>query len=546
MKAVCRSLVLALVLVAALAPTASSQGLLPQLPTSAPGAGPAAAPASARADAYGRQTPAGTVMGFLSAATGGDWARTVKYLDTSVSEPNAEQLARELKVLLDRGLTADLLSLVSRTPEGERGERVGKDHELVGSIDTQTGKLDILLVRVQYDDQPPYWLFAPETLRGVAAAYEEYEPSFIEAWLPKSLVQGYGERYRLWSWVVMAAAGVAGLILAALLSRLLRLVVFLALGRAPAGFSFASVKGLLRPAYWLIFSATLQVMSGYLLTLRQRYLGGRLATLLVITSAIWLGVTFLATTIGRWVGTLERRGTTERIALVRLTGRLLQTAAVVVGVLILLGAIGLNLTPVLAGLGVGGIAVALASQKTLENLFGGMMVIGDSPIRIGNFCRVGTMTGTVEDIGLRSTRIRTLARTIISIPNADLASQSIENFATRDKLLFNPVFSLRYETTAAQLRGVLAEFRALLDRHQRIESSSVRVRLLRFAPSGLEVEIFAYVTVTDYDEFLAVQEDLLLRLMDAIEASGTALAFPSQTLYVTRDQRVDREKPGKP
>ena len=175
-----------------------------------------------------------------------------------------------------------------------------------------------------------------------------------------------------------------------------------------------------------------------------------------------------------------------------------------------------------------------------------MMVIGDSPIRIGNFCRVGTMTGTVEDIGLRSTRIRTPARTIISIPNADLASQSIENFAARDKLLFNPVFPLRYETTAEQLRSVLAEFRALLSRHQRVESSTVRVRLLRFAPTGLEVEIFAYVTVTDYDEFLAVQEDLLLRLMDQIEASGTALAFPSQTMYFARDRGIDREKPGKP
>ena len=538
MRPVTSSVIVALALVAALAPTAWSQGLLPQLPTSAP----ATAPASGAADPYGRQTPAGTVMGFLSAATGGDWARAAKYLDTRLSEPGAEQLARELKVLLDRGLTAELLSLVSRKPEGEQDERVGKDHELVGSIDTQSGKLDILLVRVHYGGQPPFWLFAPETLRTVAAAYQEYEPSFIEAWLPKSLVQGYGERYRLWSWIVMAAAGLAALVIAALLARLLRLIVYLALRRAPAGLSFASVQGLLRPAHWLILGATLQVMSEYLLTLRQRYVGGRLATLLVITSATWLGVTVLAATIGRWVRTLERRGTTERVALVRLTGRLLQTAAVVAGVLILLGAIGINLTPVLAGLGVGGIAVALASQKTLENLFGGMMVIGDSPIRIGNFCRVGTMTGTVEDIGLRSTRIRTLARTIISIPNADLASQSIENFASRDKIIFNPVIGLRYETTAEQLRFVLAEMRDLLYRHAQVEAASARVRLARFGSSSLDVEIFAYVTVTDYDAFLAIQEDLLLRLMDVIAAAGTALAIPSQTMYFTRDQGVDREK----
>ena len=190
--------------------------------------------------------------------------------------------------------------------------------------------------------------------------------------------------------------------------------------------------------------------------------------------------------------------------------------------------------------------MALASQKTLENLFGGMMVIGDSPIRIGNFCRVGTMTGTVEDIGLRSTRIRTFARTVISIPNADLASQSIENFAARDKILFNPVFALRYETTADQLRFVLAEIRALLYRHQQVETSSARVRLLRFAASGLEVEIFAYVTVTDYDEFLAIQEDLLLRLMDDRSGRhGAGLPVADDVLHAGRGNRPGEGGPGR-
>ncbi len=529
--------VVALALVATLAPAARSQGLLPQLPTSTP----APASASAPADPYGRQTPAGTVMGFLSAATGGDWSRAAKYLDTRVSQANAEELARELKVLLDRGLTADL-SRLSRRPEGEQDERVGKDHELVGSIATESGRLEVLLLRVHYGDAPPYWLFAPETLADVPAAYREYAPSFVEAWLPKSFVQGYGERYRLWSWIVMAVAGLAAFLIAALLERLLRLIVYLALRRSPAGISFSTVKGLLRPAYWLILGVTLQSMAAYLLTVRQRYTGGRLATLLVISAATWLGVTLVATTIGRWVRKFERRGATERIALMRLSGRLLQTAAVVVGALILLGAVGINLTPVLAGLGVGGIAVALASQKTLENLFGGMMVIGDSPIRIGNFCRVGTTLGTVEDIGLRSTRIRTLGRTLISIPNAELASQSIENYAARDKIVFNPVIGLRYETTAEQLRFVLAQMRTLLYGHPHIETDSARVRLLRFGSSSLDVEIFAYVTVTDYNQFMAIQEDLLLRLMELVEAAGTGFAFPSQTTYIARDGGLDAEK----
>ena len=533
-----RSAVAALALVAAFASVAPAQGLLSQIKQAA---APAPSAPAVPADPYGRQTPAGTVMGFLAAGSHGDWVRAAHYLDTKQPEARAEELARELKVLLDRGLSIDLNRL-SHKPEGEQDERVPRDHELIGSIDTETGRLDILLVRVHYGGQAPYWLFSAGTLRAVPSAYQDYKPSFIEAFLPAAIVRGYGEQYRLWSWAVMFVLGVLAFVVALALARLGTLLVRLVLKRLPGGWGTTSVRPLLAPMRWLIFGLTLRVMSDDLLTLRQRYLGGRAATLLVVASAAWLGVTVVAASIGRWARALEYRGTTERIALVRLGGRLLQAVAIVVGILAVLRAIGINLTPVLAGLGVGGIAVALASQKTLENLFGGMMVIGDSPIRVGNFCRVGTLMGTVEDIGLRSTRIRTLGRTMVSIPNAELASQSIENFALRDKLLFNPVLSVRYETTAEQLRYVLAEIRALLYRHERIETASARVRFVRCGQSGLDLEIFAYVSVADYDQFLAIQEDLLLRLMDIVEAAGTGLAFPSQTLYLAKDGGTDADK----
>ena len=275
-------------------------------------------------------------MGFLSAATGGDWSRAAKYLDTRVSQPSAEELARELKVLLDRGLTVDL-SRLSRKPEGNRTSGSARTTNWSARSTPSPGRLDILLVRVRYGDEPPYWLFAPETLRDVPAAYQEYEPSFIEAWLPKSFVQGYGERYRLWSWIVMAVAGLVAFVIAALLWRLLASSCASRPAARPTALAPSHVRTLLRPAYWLFLGMTLEALSGYLLTVRQRYIGGRLATLLVITSATWLGVSAVATTIGRCVRSLEHRGATERIALMRLSGRLLQAAAVVVGVLICSG-----------------------------------------------------------------------------------------------------------------------------------------------------------------------------------------------------------------
>jgi MscS family membrane protein len=210
--------------------------------------------------------------------------------------------------------------------------------------------------------------------------------------------------------------------------------------------------------------------------------------------------------------------------------------------LVLLRLSGFELTAVLTGLGLGGVAIAFAAQKTLENLFGGIMVISDKPIQVGDFCRAGEFTGVVEDIGLRSTRLRTLERTVVSIPNGQLATMSLENFTQRDRIRFRHLIGLRYETTADQLRYVLVEIRQLLYRHSKVDSTDARVRFVGFGHSSLELEILAYVLATDYAVFLGIQEDLLLRIMDIIEVSGTSVAFPSQTTYVVGDTGLNRDR----
>jgi MscS family membrane protein len=534
-----RPLVAALVILLAGARPVVGQGLLSQ---AAPqGAAPAAAAPVPTPDALGRLTPSGTVMGFLAAAAKSDWPRAAKYLDTKLPQDRAEELARQLKILLDRGLSIDLARL-SGSPEGEQDERLGKGRELVGTISTKSGKLDVLLARVQRGAELPVWLFAPETLREVPAAYEEYEPSFVERFLPDYLTRGYGVRYMLWSWMIVAASSIVALLLGLLFTRLLRAALHGLLLLFAPRVVWERWVSVLKPARGLAFGILLLVASDYFLTARQRFGGGRVAWLVIIAAITLICVRFFGCFVAKWVATRQQQGNTGRVAVVRLGGRLLQALALIVGVLALLESVGINVTPVLAGLGVGGIAVALASQKTLENLFGGMTVIGDSPVHIGQFCRVGTMTGTVEDIGLRSTRIRTMGRTVISIPNADMAIQSIENFAARDKILFNHTLTLRHETTADQLRFVLAGARTLLYQHPRVEQATARVRLQRFTPTGFDVELFAYVTTTVFEESLAIQEDLLLRLIDTVEAGGTALAVPSQTTYLARHTGTDGEK----
>jgi MscS family membrane protein len=204
-----------------------------------------------------------------------------------------------------------------------------------------------------------------------------------------------------------------------------------------------------------------------------------------------------------------------------------------------LDSFGFDVTALLAGLGIGGLAVALALQKTLENLFGGATLIADRPVQVGDFCRFGDKVGTVEEIGLRSTRVRTLDRTVVTIPNADFSTMQLENFARRDRIWYHPTLGLRYETTPEQLRYVLVEIRKLFYSHPRVDPEPARVRFTGFGAYSLDLEVFAYVRVTDYGEYLEVAEDLNLRIMDVVTQAGTGFAFPSQTLYVRPDPPPD-------
>jgi MscS family membrane protein len=203
---------------------------------------------------------------------------------------------------------------------------------------------------------------------------------------------------------------------------------------------------------------------------------------------------------------------------------------------------GFNVTALVAGLGIGGLAFALAAQKTIENLFGGVTLLADRPIVVGDFCRFGDKIGTVEEIGLRSTRIRTLDRTVVTVPNAQFSDLQLENFAKRDVIRLYAVLGVRYETTPDQLRFVLAELRSMLLAHPKVSPDPARVRFVGFGAYSLDLELFAYVYTADWNEFLTIREDIFLRIMDIVESAGSGFAFPSQTTYLGRDDGLDEEK----
>jgi len=234
--------------------------------------------------------------------------------------------------------------------------------------------------------------------------------------------------------------------------------------------------------------------------------------------------------------------------LIRLAARSVGILAILVLLFRLAQHVGIPVYGLVAGAGVGGLAIALAARSTLENFLGTLNLYADRPVRVGDFCRYGEdpspgwlRIGTVEEIGLRSTRIRGIDRTITSIPNAEFSNMHIVNLTPRDRMVFRPTLALRHETSGDQLCFVLASLRELLLAHPRVTDDPARVRFASFGDSSLNVEIFAYVNTSDWNEFLAIQEDINLRILNIIEEAGTGLAFPSR-LYHTRDGGLDVER----
>jgi MscS family membrane protein len=210
--------------------------------------------------------------------------------------------------------------------------------------------------------------------------------------------------------------------------------------------------------------------------------------------------------------------------------------------LVVLRSLGVDVSTALAGVGIGTLALGLGAQKTFENVFGGVSVLFDKVILVGDVCKVNNQTGVVEDIGLRSTRLRTGERTLLSIPNGIMASVTVENLRFRDKFLCQQTIRLRYDLAPDHVRNILEEIRRLLLDDPKVEDSSARVRLLRFGEYALEIELYCYILETDYVAYLASQEDLLLQVMAALEKSGAVVALPTQTTLVAQDSWFDPKK----
>jgi len=216
--------------------------------------------------------------------------------------------------------------------------------------------------------------------------------------------------------------------------------------------------------------------------------------------------------------------------------RLIKIFATLLVILFLLQNYGIDIRALLAGLGIGGLAIALAGKNTIENLFGGMVLMLDQPVKVGDSCAFANFEGVVEDIGIRSTRVRTTTRTLLTIPNGEFSQMKIENLAKRDRMRFFTILKLRYDTLAPQLREIIDSTRKFLEKHNFVSADGLRVRLSEFGEYAIHIEIQAFILVEETSEFVIIREELLFELMKIIQNAKANFAYPSQSIFLEKPE----------
>jgi MscS family membrane protein len=350
-----------------------------------------------------------------------------------------------------------------------------------------------------------------------------------------------------WQWLTLLLAAGFGWLVSRGLARVIDRVLRNFARRTAARWDDEVVEAVDGPIGFLLWAGGMILASRWIgLTPDVQPVEHAIGKLLALVGVGWLMLRLVDATavyLTRSAGAVNPVG----VGFVPVTTRL---AKVTVGLLFALAAldvIGVQVLAILTGLGLGGLAIAFAAQKTLENVFGTIAIAGDRLFQVGDYVTIGQDSGTIEDIGFRSTRLRTLARTVVSIPNGLVVAGRLENFTERDRILYNPTLKLAFSTTREQLTRILEDVRRLIESHEMVHPEGRRVRLRGFGESSFLVEVFCWVSTRDWERYLAVAEDLNLGVMAVVELAGASLAVPAGLLLGSGEApRSGPDKPARP
>ena len=516
---------------------------LPGMPK--PHAGSAVADAAATPpappEAEAPDSPRADMREFLRLAMKrGDFEAAAHYLVLPPGEEGrGAELARRLRAVLERHLDVKLDQL-SPSAEGNRDDGMPEGVDSVGQVpDGQDGMETVFLVRTR-TAAGSRWAFARQTVERIDGWYDGLPDRWIREAIPQPLQRTGPWAVMWWQWlalpVLAALSLVVGRVVGGVTTRLLHRIF----RRTPSIWDERLLKRI-APALTLLWTLGAAALMLPWLGLRPgvdrgvRSLLGGFATVAVFW-VLWRAVDV-------WGQYLMERpwalSNPSARSLLSVTRNLARVFVLVTGLVAALSALGYPVATVLAGLGIGGIAIAFGAQKTIENLFGSISIAADQPFRVGDQVRIEDITGVVERMGMRSTQIRTADRTLVTLPNGKLADMRIEDFAARDRIRFAATIGLVHGTSEAQLRRIVAEIEAMLRAHPKVWPETVIVSFVSLGPSSLNVDVQCWFQLPDNAEYRTARQETLFGILRVVEGAGASFAFPTQTLHVVGKAALD-------
>lgn len=323
------------------------------------------------------------------------------------------------------------------------------------------------------------------------------------------------------------------IILAAFLLRSVLKSALKRTGKRSHGFVGSLARDLTKPTSFLV------ILVGIYISLRihdlspsAANLSGRVFLFFLTVNVLWL-LMRCVDAVGEQMAAVAD-GTESRMddQLIPILRKLVKVILVAIGIIFYMQSNGYPVSGILAGMGIGGLAMALAAQDSIAGIFASVVIFLDKPFMVGDFVEVKGVVGTVEEIGIRSTRIRTVGKTLVTLPNKEIMDSNINNFSKRPMRRTETTVGVTYDTTPGQMRELLDRLRTMLTDDEMVDSESIFVHFAGFGDSSLDVELKYFICSADYRRWLDMREDINLRIMDVVYDLGLDFAFPSTTVYL--------------
>ena len=486
------------------------------------------------------QTPQQALVALYSAFRVGDPEAAALYLDLryipeSLEDVPPVNIARGLLFVFSQQNVLDL-SRISGEPEGSLNDGLPEDLEQFGAVTLSEEVIPVYLQRIEEADGRLVWRVSNATVARTPDMWDELGYSDFNVWLSQVLPEFYILGMGNFQVAILLLTVIGGWFVTGWVSLLIARLG----GRFTNPWQHALSRFLRVPLRLILYVLLIRIVIANLglSVIAKAYLQSSPLEYLV---AVILAFGLLNLYRDFKIRQLELQGDIEYTALIKPVVVILRIVIATTAALMWADQAGFNVSTLIAGLGVGSLAVALAAQKTLENVIGAITLYTARPIRPGDWCRFGQIQGTVEEIGLRSVTLRTKNRTLVTVPNSMFSSADIENFSVRDRIRFYKLLELQMPTPD-QLRAILGEFRALFAAHPMVRQDTISIRLADIEAATAVVRLDAGILTRNYEEYLAVAEDLNLRIIEIVHQNGAIFSGPGQVLQIRDFQQAGEEK----